>query len=146
MFDDELAFARMAFLNAISDNPLAVNRLKKIRSNFSTPAAFLRSLESHETRVRWQIGRVYRARNSLVHGGSPPKYVVPLVLNAFEYFKTTFFTLLARAHKFDTDLETDMLVASIVFDFEYRKTALAGFVKQPQSFDHVEFLSFFDRE
>ncbi len=43
------------------------------------------SLDLHEKLVRWQIERIYRARNQVVHDGSAPVFIDQLVENAHVY-------------------------------------------------------------
>ncbi|MGB3806312.1 MAG: hypothetical protein WA936_03855 [Erythrobacter sp.] len=127
----------------ISSNPLATNRLWKLKENFSTPKTYLSSLESHEKRVRWQLSRIYRARNDLVHGGESPRYLAPLVLNAFEYFKSTFFTVIYRAERSSIGSEMDYLIASVIFDYGRVKAQLSKMKNSQGSFDLDEFLIHF---
>lgn len=57
--------------------------------------------------VEWQIHRIYRTRNSIVHSGDSPEYTKYLVENAHDFFdQTLLFCLELSAWKpgFDTFL------------------------------------------
>lgn len=49
------------------------------------PSAYKKVLD-HERNVRWQLHRIYRARNQIVHSGESPEYSALLVENAHDYF------------------------------------------------------------
>lgn len=66
-------------------------RLFRLSEVFSNPNKLLKKLEDHQRRVSWQIRRIYRTRNAIVHSGSTPKYSGMLVQNAHDYFDQVFF-------------------------------------------------------
>lgn len=146
MFHEGFAFARIALTGALESNPLLQNRIWKLYENFADPACLEKAVEGHELRVKWQISRIYRARNSLVHGGDRPRYIAPITLNCFEYFKTVFFTILSRAEKGGSQLETEYLIASILFDYEAERTKLEQMRKTMRNgVDSNSFLQFVER-
>lgn len=59
-----------------------------------TPASLKSALEIHERKIRWQIRRIYRTRNLLVHSGRRPTYINGLVENAHDYLDQTFFDVM----------------------------------------------------
>lgn len=140
---NELILKRL--FGQLSSNPLAINRIWKLRQNFEDPKSFLSSLSAHEQRVTWQIGRIYRARNELVHGGDPPRYLAPLVLNAFEYFKSTFFTLIHRAEDSRVNVEMDLLISSVTFDYGRSKADLLELQKAGENYSMTSFLRHFEK-
>lgn len=44
-----------------------------------------RALDNHKQRVEWQIRRIYRARNMIVHDGTTPSYTNILIENLHDY-------------------------------------------------------------
>ncbi len=50
-------------------HPLLVFRMFKAWKQFSSPKTVKRRIEHSETRLRWHLYRIYRARNLLVHDG-----------------------------------------------------------------------------
>lgn len=52
-------------------------------------------IETHEKKVVWQIRRIYRARNLIVHSGRlPPAYIDTLVENGHDYLDVIVFELM----------------------------------------------------
>ncbi|MES2276832.1 MAG: hypothetical protein V4592_12470 [Bacteroidota bacterium] len=59
--------------------------LNKIFGNAENTDAFL---TAHTKRVEWQIRRIYRVRNLIVHSGTMPAYTNLLIENLHNYFDT----------------------------------------------------------
>jgi hypothetical protein len=112
------------FCKPIANNPLALYRLWKLEQNFGTKGALYHSLKSHEQRVRWQLFRIYRTRNTIVHNGKMPSFLIPLVINVFEYFRGAMGPIMNRASIKDKKSSIDQIVAEIGFDFEIIKDVL----------------------
>ena len=70
-------------------------------------------MDDHHDRVRWQIHRVYRARNQLVHAGQTPSYLESVILNLAEYYRSAIVTIVGRAKKEDTKSDIDQVVSEI---------------------------------
>ncbi len=68
-------------------------RVNEIYNNFSDPKKASNYLDRHQKRVSWQIRRIYRTRNSIVHSGNTPEYTAMLVENAHDYFDQVFLTV-----------------------------------------------------
>jgi hypothetical protein len=62
------------------------NRIYKIHQKISDPSQLKSFLESHQKRVEWQIMRIYRIRNSIVHNGRKPDFSEIIVDCAHDYF------------------------------------------------------------
>ena len=80
--------ARADILEIVKDNPLACHRLWLLHKNFENPEMMMKTIISHEKRIQWQIHRIYRARNSIMHAGKTPSYLDSLALNLSEYYRT----------------------------------------------------------
>ena len=74
---------------------------------FSSPEALLKGLESHSKRVEWQIRRIYRARNIIVHSGKTPSYTSILVENIHDYLDVIMGSLIQLATKPKTIMSID---------------------------------------
>ncbi|HEX4695876.1 hypothetical protein [Sphingomonas sp.] len=102
--------------NLFSNNPLALYRLWRLHKKFGLPADYQKSLAEHENRVRWQLHRIYRVRNLISHSGNVPTYILPLVMNAYEYLSSAINTLLdGRAEGGEATI--DGVVATINLDY-----------------------------
>ncbi|WP_306014912.1 hypothetical protein [Oceanicaulis sp. MMSF_3324] len=99
---------RQILCNICSDNPLMLHRLYCVQKDVSSPKALLKATEEHYDRVKWQIRRIYRSRNSLVHSGKVPKYLDLLTINAGEYFRSALSTLSKEAEEKDNSLYLDV--------------------------------------
>lgn len=65
--------------------PLLHDRLIHLRDMLSSPAAVKAALDAHEKRLEWQIRRIYRTRNLIVHSGNTPGYTRALIEHAHNY-------------------------------------------------------------
>ncbi|MUG74124.1 hypothetical protein GNP93_26535 [Paenibacillus validus] len=50
-----------------TNNPLATNRIYEMKKNYSDARNILKLIENHEQKVQWQLKRIYRCRNEIVH-------------------------------------------------------------------------------
>ncbi|WP_368161401.1 hypothetical protein [Aeromonas sp. R5-3] len=73
------------FYASLSSFPLLRFRLFSLRQDLKTPKNWKKRLDSHKSKVSWQIRRVYRTRNIIVHSGKPPKFIHALIENAHDY-------------------------------------------------------------
>ena len=52
------------------------------------------ALASHEKKLRWQIRRIYRTRNLIVHSGKRPSYIHSLIENGHDYLDQIIFDVM----------------------------------------------------
>ncbi|MET3577939.1 hypothetical protein ABID19_000956 [Mesorhizobium robiniae] len=118
------AFAELVFLEEnveyqkrlcglLSDNPLALHRVYKLQRDYKNIGAVNGTMDDHYNRVRWQIHRVYRARNQLVHAGLMPSYLESVILNLAEYYRSAVVTIVGRAKKEEELSDIDQVVSEI---------------------------------
>jgi hypothetical protein len=81
----ELETLRDELYNVVSGYPLLMNRCYEVSKLISCGGELLRAINSHEKRIAWQIERIYRARNAIVHDGNAPRWIDALAENAHEY-------------------------------------------------------------
>ena len=65
----------MYLFNRCSVSPLLLNRLFSVWQEFHEPRSLAKSIARSKARVEWQIARIYRARNLLVHRGEQSPYM-----------------------------------------------------------------------
>ena len=70
-------------------NPLLIFRLNQMRERIIRATELKQSIDGHRQRVGWQLGRIYRARNSLVHRGSLPPRTEHLIQHLHTYLSMT---------------------------------------------------------
>lgn len=82
---EEFRENREAFLSTITDFPLLVERINYYNMMLSTIDSIKSFVEKHSTRVRWQIMRIYRNRNLVIHNGETMPYSKLLIENLHSY-------------------------------------------------------------
>ena len=76
---------RDAVLGKCNDFPLLKERISYYCDVLSTPSKVHAFVEKHAERVRWQIMRIYRNRNLIIHNGSLMPYLPLLIENLHSY-------------------------------------------------------------
>ena len=120
LFLKENEHLQSELLDMCSENPLALHRMSQVYSAYNSPKQAMASIENHEKRVLWQVHRIYRARNNLVHAGKVPTYLPSLVVNMDEYFRAAIGTLVNRATKETDQAEIDQLVFEISVEYKLK--------------------------
>jgi hypothetical protein len=109
---------RKRLCDIASDNPLALHRMWKLQRDFSSHKAVLDAITGHSDRVSWQLHRIYRARNNLVHAGRSPSFLDSLIINLAEYFRASIATIVNRARKEDKKSDLNQMVLEIGIQYE----------------------------
>ena len=112
MLLDEAAPLRTELMGLCAANPLALHRLWKINRDHRTLRDSMKTIRDHERRVDWQLHRIYRARNNLVHAGRMPSY--------FKFFDFEFSGILSRRDGNDCSPGTSRYPASIRYRSDRR--------------------------
>lgn len=105
-------------LRLIASNPILSYRIIQLRDKFLTPENYINSLNGHKDRVEWQLHRIYRARNQLVHAGRAPPYLEALTVNAFEYYRNAVREIMLRAKRIGRESDIDTVVESVGLAFK----------------------------
>jgi hypothetical protein len=75
-----------ALCKILSANPLALYRLTELKKKFARPNDFERTLKEHRERVAWQVQRIYRERNTVMHNGETSPAMGRLLSNTYHYY------------------------------------------------------------
>jgi hypothetical protein len=94
-FDQE----RVNLENEFRDFHLLADRFTYFRIMLSNPEKVMDALNAHRVRLEWQIRRIYRARNIIVHSGHTPSYTRSLIEHAHDYLDTVLTHLVALASR-----------------------------------------------
>lgn len=89
-------------LNFTSKHPLLVYRLYRLWGEFSDATKLQRSLARSRRRIEWQLWRIYRARNLLVHDGQDIPLLNPL-LDQLRYYSSVVLQRIIHGMKFGSD-------------------------------------------
>ncbi|WP_152612984.1 hypothetical protein [Tateyamaria sp. ANG-S1] len=73
--------------SALDQSPLLINRVSNLYNLSQSPTEALRKLNANEDRLMWQLHRIYRERNDIVHSGTSSPFLLPVTENAFFYFR-----------------------------------------------------------
>lgn len=91
---EENAALRSELYAELKDFHLLRFRAFQLSEMLSSPNSLKTVLLVHEEKVRWQIRRIYRTRNLLVHSGRRPSYINTLVENAHDYLDQILFEIM----------------------------------------------------
>ena len=81
------------------DFHLLRDRFNYFKDLLSSPKNVVTALDAHRQRLEWQIRRIYRARNIIVHSGKVPPYTQPLIEHTHDYLDTILSRLVELASK-----------------------------------------------
>jgi hypothetical protein len=76
---------RDTFLSACTDFPLLKERIEYYHAQLETPRKIYEFADKHSERVKWQVMRIYRNRNLIIHNGEAAPYLKLLVENLHSY-------------------------------------------------------------
>jgi len=69
-------------------------RFFTLANEFATPKSVANRLDGHEKKIAWQLRRLYRARNLIVHTSRVPAYVSTLIENGHDYLDSVMFEVI----------------------------------------------------
>lgn len=137
MFMPEHGARRSQLAAILSRNPLALHRVWKLHNDYKDLKCANRTLSDHANRVKWQIHRVYRARNQLVHAGRMPSYLESVILNLAEYYRSSIATVVIRAKQEDGKSDIDQTVAEIGINYDIFRASFESKTPSPLTAEHV---------
>lgn len=82
---DSFKMKRDKVLHSIEDFPLLKERIEYYSEKMNSRQAVFEFVEKHARRVRWQIMRIYRNRNLIIHNGERMSYLSLLIENLHSY-------------------------------------------------------------
>lgn len=131
---DKQMSGKLGALAAIS--PLTTQRGFVLHDASKNVQDLHRLVDAHVQRVGWQLRRIYRERNRIVHRADPSPNVGTLILNLNEYLATVFEVLFAADATRPYELGLDGLFESVLLDEELRSQKVKGLSKTPLSADN----------
>jgi ribosome-binding protein aMBF1 (putative translation factor) len=76
---------RIELISKLDKYPLLKNRIFLYNKWFSSPKEMCSMIERHSQKLEWQIRRIYRARNMVIHHGGKPQHLKVLIENMGSY-------------------------------------------------------------
>lgn len=104
---------------ALGDFHLLRYRAYQLSEVLNQPERIKELLEQHKKKVSWQIRRIYRTRNLIVHSGRTPKHIHSLIENGHDYLDQVLFEIIKmstgeyRVRSFDQAFELAKLKYSV---------------------------------
>lgn len=95
----DFAAQRNSLIQALRDFHLLKDRLDYFQTLFSSPSSVVNALDAHKIRLEWQIRRIYRTRNIIVHTGQTPAYTPLLIAHTHDYLDAVLSSLVNLASK-----------------------------------------------
>jgi hypothetical protein len=83
----------------LGDFHLLQDRVNHFKQLLSSPAKIVSALDAHKLRLAWQLRRIYRVRNIIVHSGKTPPYTKSLIEHTHGYLDTVLSSLVRLASK-----------------------------------------------
>lgn len=115
---------RQDLINTAAEYPLLQHRIRQMANIIRDNDSVLRAIRRHQVDVEWHIQRLYRIRNSIVHGGPLPKDLTGLVSNLAAYL-WTILTEIIESFSLDRALSTiDDVIEKYVWLFQSLESAL----------------------
>lgn len=78
----------------LGDFHLLRYRIYSLAEMLKNPKVVRDALDLHQRKVRWQIRRIYRTRNLIVHTGRKPSYIHTLIENGHDYLDQILFDVM----------------------------------------------------
>lgn len=75
---------------SLGDFHLLRYRLFRLAETLSDPSKIKDLLHTHDKKISWQIRRIYRTRNLIVHSGQSPAFIHTLIENGHDYLDQVF--------------------------------------------------------
>lgn len=120
---------RIRLVDLCIESPLALHRAYAIHESVRVPRALDRLIQTHEDRVRWQIHRIYRVRNDLVHSGHEPGFLPSVLGNLDEYYRLVVGLVLRRAARHKERVDIDQMVSDISLEYKMYRAFVRKRVK-----------------
>lgn len=118
----EFKIKRKELLAEFRDFHLLSDRFSYFCTILSNPNNVANLLNTHNQRVEWQIRRIYRARNLIVHSGKTPSYTDILIENTHDYLDVVMGGLMKLA-------TSPKAISSIEQGFKYTELSYASLLK-----------------
>lgn len=136
-FDSE----RLALESEFRDFHLLRDRFSHFRNIFSTPSKAIEALDAHKLRLEWQLRRIYRTRNIIVHSGKTPPYTKSLIEHAHDYLDTVLASLakLASTPKTINSVAQGFKHVDLKYQTYYKSLAAKGVAFDVNNIDSLVF-------
>lgn len=121
---EEMEDVRGELYDFIHHNPLATHAVCRLESKYGQVDRLKAAFDQHEKKVSWQLSRIYRARNAVVHAGANLRDHDSLSISAFEYVSAALFQSTASHYLDLGHTRIDDIFVSISMDYQILKEVI----------------------
>jgi len=122
---DEFEANKTTLEGQFRDFHLLKDRFSYFGEMLKTPQSVVSTLDAHRQRLEWQIRRIYRTRNIIVHSGHTPAHTSTLIEHAHDYLDTVLTSLIKMASR-------PKVVNSVSQGFKHADLSYSNYYKQLQ--------------
>jgi hypothetical protein len=125
-------------------NPLATQRAYELHMAAKTCGSLFELVRRHVERIEWQLRRVYRERNRIVHRANPSENVSALILNLNEYILVCMDAFFSTASTYKDAVLVDDIFSEILIREEARKRDVSSIASEKVSPENALLVAGFD--
>lgn len=114
----------------LDEFPILKYRIFLFNKFFKTANGVLKYIETHEQKSEWQIKRMYRSRNLIVHAGQVPIYTPILVENSHTYLDLLLSNIIELSLDNRHIISIEQAIQEITLRCEYHNNILNRFSEQ----------------
>lgn len=123
---EEYRTKRDSIERSIQDFYLLRDRFDYFKNLFVSPGNVHAALDTHRCRLEWQIRRIYRTRNIVVHSGTAPRFTNQLIEHTHDYLDMVLDSLVRLA-------SSPQVIKSVGQGFKYVELQYKNYLSQLSS-------------
>jgi len=78
----------------LQDHPLLLHHALRLRNSvFQSPESLAKRMAQNRQHIDWQLRRIYRIRNDIIHRGASSPIIAPIIQHLHSYFVVTVYTI-----------------------------------------------------
>jgi len=133
---------RNKFYTMFEKHPLLKNRVYYLNTRFASADLVLKTLNAHTERVSWQIQRIYRSRNVIIHSGKTLPFVNILVENLHSYIDRVLDLINEKISRSSHPTTVDQIVFEVKLESESHLHILKKLGKEKCTSDNYKLILF----
>ncbi len=118
--------SQQGLLNLIAVSPLATYRLGRLQRSYSDPKNIVQKIDGLQKKLEWQLHRIYRERNNIVHSGRSSAAGESLLEHAYSYYQFVLF-LIEDVYRKTKIADSDQAIEFVNIAQARRREKLIGF-------------------
>ena len=123
-------------------NPNLRSRIFYLSKKLSNGGEFLKTLKAHIERVSWQIRRIYRTRNIIIHTGKTVSYLDVLLENLHSYLDRVLDILIEKIIRCPHKTSIDQCALEVRLELEAHLRKLESYKKSECNLENYKLILF----